>query len=82
MVLIFSSHSNASEHVIREVTKAISKSLLIIPFRIEDVQPTKSMDYLIGTPHWLDAISPPLDQHIDKLIITIKKFLSDRKPAN
>ncbi|MGA2122552.1 MAG: toll/interleukin-1 receptor domain-containing protein [Methanoregula sp.] len=82
MVLIFSSHSNASEHVIREVTKAISKSLLIIPFRIEDVQPTKSMDYLIGTPHWLDAISPPLDQHIDKLITTIKNFLSDRKPAN
>jgi hypothetical protein len=82
MVLIFSSHSNVSEHVIREVTKAISKSLLIIPFRIEDVIPSKSMDYLIGTPHWLDAISPPLDQHIDKLVITIKIFLSDGKPAN
>jgi hypothetical protein len=53
--------------------------LLIIPFRIEDVLPSKSMDYLNGTPHWLDAISPPLDQHIDKLIITIKKFLSREK---
>ena len=82
MVLIFSSHSNASEHVIREVTKAISKSLLIIPFRIEEVTPSKSMDYLIGTPHWLDAISPPMDQHIDKLAATIKKFLSDGKQGN
>jgi hypothetical protein len=82
MVIIFSSHSNTSEHVIREATTAINKSLLIIPFRIEDVMPSKSMEYLIGTPHWLDAISPPLDQHLDTLVNTIKKFLSDNKPGN
>lgn len=76
MVIIFSSHSDASEHVIREVTTAINASLIIIPFRIEDVLPSKSMKYLIGTPHGLDAITPPLDQHLDTLVITVNNFLS------
>lgn len=79
MVIIFSSHSNKSEHVIREVTTAINKSLMIIPFRIEDVLPSKSMEYLIGTPHWLNALTPPLENHLDSLIITIKKNLSNNE---
>jgi hypothetical protein len=77
MVIIFSSHSNKSEHVIREVTTAINKSLIIIPFRIEDITPSKSMEYLIGTPHWLNALTPPLEKHLDTLVITIKKILSN-----
>jgi tetratricopeptide (TPR) repeat protein len=77
MVLIFSSHSNKSQHVIRELTTAVKKELVIIPFRIENVEPTKSMEYLIGIPHWLDAISPPLDRHLDNLAGSIKKFLPD-----
>ena len=77
MVVIFSSHANKSEHVIREVTTAMNKSLTIIPFRIEDVMPSKSMEYLIGTPHWLNALTPPLEDHLDTLITTIKKNLSN-----
>jgi Flp pilus assembly protein TadD len=77
MVIIFSSHSNRSQHVIRELTSAVKKELVIIPFRIENVEPTKSMEYLIGIPHWLDAISPPLERHLDNLAGSIKKFLPD-----
>jgi len=77
MVLIFSSHSNRSQHVVRELTTAVKKELVIIPFRIEKVEPTKSMEYLIGIPHWLDAITPPLERHLDNLASSIKKFLPD-----
>ena len=77
MVLIFSAHSNRSQHVMRELTTAVKNELVIIPFRIENVEPTKSMEYLIGIPHWLDAISPPLDRHFDNLARSIKKFLPD-----
>jgi len=80
MVLIFSSHSNKSQHVIRELTTALKKELIIIPFRIENVEPTKSMEYLIGIPHWLDAINPPLERHLEVLVSTIEKFLSDNTP--
>ncbi|MDP3564640.1 MAG: toll/interleukin-1 receptor domain-containing protein, partial [Methanoregula sp.] len=59
LVLIFSSHANKSPHVIRELTNAVNKGRIIAPFRIEDVIPSKSMEYLISVPHWLDAITPP-----------------------
>lgn len=80
MVLIFSSHSNNSQHVIRELTTAVNKRLIIIPFRIENVLPSKSMEYLIGLPHWLDALTPSLEHHLDTLATTLEKFLSDNTP--
>jgi hypothetical protein len=67
MVVIFSSHSNMSQSVAREVTRAISKGLIIIPFRIEEVLCSKSMKYLIGEFLWVDALTPPLKTHISKL---------------
>jgi hypothetical protein len=76
MVLIFSSHSNASPHVLREITSAVNKGIIIVPFRIEDIIPSKSMEYLISVPHWLDAVTPPLEQHFDHLASTIENILS------
>ena len=75
MVLIFSSHSNNSGHVIRELTKAVNKGVIIIPFRIEDVPPSQAMEYLIGVPHWLDALTPPLEQHMGRLAQTVVVLL-------
>jgi tetratricopeptide (TPR) repeat protein len=75
MVLIFSSHSNKSPHVIRELTRAMSKNVMIIPFRVEDVQPSKSVEFIISIPHWLDAITPPIEKHIDILVTIVQKNL-------
>ncbi|WAC04904.1 MAG: toll/interleukin-1 receptor domain-containing protein [Methanoregula sp.] len=77
MVLIFSSHSNNSKHVIRELTSAVNKGLVIVPFRIEDIIPSKSMEYLINIPHWLDALTPPLEQHLETLTDRIVHILQD-----
>jgi hypothetical protein len=82
VVLIFSSFANKSSHVTRELTNAVNKGRIIIPFRIEDVPPSKSMEYLISVPHWLDAVSPPMEQHIDLLVKTVEAIINqDRKPA-
>jgi len=75
MVLIFSSHSNSSPHVVRELTHAVSRGVIILPFRIEDIQPSKDMEYLIGIPHWLDAMTPPLERHITHLADTVEILL-------
>jgi len=75
VVLVFSSYANTSPHVTRELTNAVNKARVIIPFRVEDVAPSKTMEYLIGVPHWLDAISPPLEKHIDQLADTVEQFL-------
>jgi len=82
MVLVFSSRSNVSPHVLREITSAVNKGIIIVPFRIEDITPSKSMEYLISVPHWLDAITPPMEQHFDQLAVTIERILSDVPSRN
>jgi hypothetical protein len=76
MVLVFSGHANASPQVEREIERAVNRSLPIIPLRIEDVSPTKSLEYFISTPHWLDALTPPLDKHLERLSAIVHGILS------
>jgi hypothetical protein len=77
MVLVFSSNANASGHIPKEVERAVSSGLAILPFRIEDVAPGKSLDYFIGSVHWLDAMSPPMEKHLDNLAATVQKLLPE-----
>jgi hypothetical protein len=37
------------------------------------------MEYLIGIPHWLDALTPPLEQQFEKLVQTVKVLLEKQK---
>jgi hypothetical protein len=75
MVLIFSSNANASRQIPRELERAASKGVPIVPMRIEEIMPTKSMEYYLGEIHWLDALTPPLAAHLQKLIETVKAIL-------
>jgi hypothetical protein len=76
LVLIFSGSANASPQIKREVERAVSKSIPIIPMRIEEVLPNKTLEYFISTPHWLDAFTPPLEQHLKQLAASAKALLS------
>jgi hypothetical protein len=75
MVLIFSSSANESRQIHREIERVVSKGIPIVPVRIEDVMPTKSMEYFLGAIHWLDALTPPLEGHLQKLAETVKAIL-------
>jgi ABC-type amino acid transport substrate-binding protein len=67
MVVIFSKHSNGSPQVMREIERAVHKGVSIIPFRVENVVPSKDLEYFISSCHWLDAMNPPLENHIGEL---------------
>jgi TIR domain-containing protein/WG repeat protein len=75
MVLIFSADSNNSEQVLREVQLAVNARLHIVQFRIEDVLPNDDLEYYLSTPHWLDALNPPLDKNLDRLAAAINALL-------
>ena len=74
-LLVFSGHSNNSEQVLREVQLATDSRLPIIRFRIEDVALTDDLRYFLSTPHWLDALTPPLSKHIARLQLAIQELL-------
>ena len=82
MVLIFSQSANASPQIKREVERAVNKGVYIIPFRVEDIPPAKSLEYFISTSQWMDAFPAPLERHLDNLAKTINSVLkSPRLPG-
>lgn len=67
MVLIFSSSTNDSPQVRREVERAVHRRVTVLPFRIENVLPSHSLEYFLSSQHWLDAFPPPLEPHYARL---------------
>jgi hypothetical protein len=82
MVLMFSSHANTSPQIRREVQLAVKAETVLIPFRIEDIAPAESLEYFLGTPHWLDALTPPLEEHLERLAMAVASFLATSKPVS
>jgi hypothetical protein len=67
MILVFSASSNDSPQVRREVERAVHKQVSILPFRIENVLPSKSLEYFLSAQHWMDAFPPPREPHYVRL---------------
>jgi len=61
VVLVFSSATNASPHVARELEITVGSGRRIVPVRLEAVEPSGSLRYFIGTAQWLDATAPGID---------------------
>lgn len=74
MVLVFSASANASPQIHREVERAVHKGLPIIPVRIEDVFPSRSLEYFLSSPHWFDAMGP-IEPHLPRLTEAVKAML-------
>jgi len=75
-VLIYSEHSNVSPQVKREVERVVNKGIPILPLRIQDVPLSEHMEYFISTSHWLDALTPPLEPHLERLASAAQALLS------
>jgi len=80
-VLVYSGGTNNSPHVIREIERAASQGIPTIPIRIEDVPPSENLEYFISAPHWLDALTPPIENHLKKLADTVEVLLARREPS-
>jgi biotin transporter BioY len=75
MVLVYSATANDSPQIKREVERAVNRGLSIIPFRIQDVPMSKTLEFFISMPHWLDALTPPLQDHLNRLADTTRMIL-------
>ncbi len=55
MVLLMSEAANQSPHVLREVERAVSRSIPILVYKLEEVILSKSMEYFLMTHQWVSA---------------------------
>ncbi len=65
-VLVYSEHSNQSQHVLREVERCVNKNTPLIAYEIAAVQPTKSMEYFLMANQWMQAVDAP-ERHMQEL---------------
>lgn len=81
LVLILSSHSNSSLHVRREIQNACSNETPrpILPVRIDNVPLNRALRYYLSSAQWLDASTPPLENHLQRLVEQLRSQLS--RPA-
>jgi hypothetical protein len=75
MILILTSSSNHSPQVSRELNRAASKGIPLISFRVEEVHPSKTIEYFIGNHQWIDALSSPIENHIQRLAESVQLLL-------
>lgn len=72
-ILVLSKASNGSAFVAREVERAVSKGKAVYAIRIENVQPSPSLELFISGTQWIDAWSGGLSPHIDGLANLLRK---------
>ena len=82
MVIVFSTKSNESQQVMREVELAVQKNVVVLPFRVEEVEPSNDMKYFLSATHWLDALSPDFENHLDHLLVSARSILGKSDPAS
>lgn len=76
VVLILSASSNESPQVRREVQRAFEHNITVIPLRVDNVAPGRALEYYIGPVHWLDALTPPLEAHLERLAETVRRLIA------
>lgn len=74
-LMIFSGNANQSQRVLDELNFAISQQAVILPFRIENLEPKGAMKLHLASRHWLDAYEPSWHSHLKKLVKTISDNL-------
>jgi hypothetical protein len=75
MVLIFSAHTERSDHVKREVREAFDNSITVIPLRISQVRPSGTLGYYLRAVQLLDAYSGRIEDHLRSIAVTVRDIV-------
>ncbi len=81
LVLVLSEHANDSIYVKREVERAVSAGKPVLPIRVREVMPSRSLELFVASSHWIDAWQPPIHQYLGRLVQAIKGALGQEGPG-
>jgi hypothetical protein len=80
-IFIFTKASNQSEAVINEIENAMALKIPVIPFRIDNIAYSDSLDYYLRSKQAINAYSKSLDAAIDELITYIHSRTGTTAPS-
>jgi hypothetical protein len=76
LVLLFSAAADRSPHVVRELETAVGSGTRIVPVRLEQVEPSHTMRYFIGTAQWLDVAGRTRADWGDELVAAVRRAVA------
>lgn len=65
ILLMLSQESNRSPHVLREIKRAVTRSITIIVYKMEEVVLTKSMEYFLLSHQFMEAATNTPDDLVE-----------------
>ncbi|HEX2137350.1 MAG TPA: TIR domain-containing protein [Microvirga sp.] len=77
MVLVLTRRTNTSKHVPREVEIAVESNVPVIPLRIEDVEPSRTLKFYLSTSQLLEASALDREQLADALMKALYSLTPD-----
>ena len=80
LLVIVSQHCNESEHVAREVERALHGNKPVVPVRIEPVEPSGQLEFFIAIKQRIDVSAPPTNEEIERLVAALRGHLEYGKP--
>ena len=81
VLVVFSSASNDSPQVAREMEIAVSNRRPLIPVRVENAMPTQDMQFFLGVSHWFDAYQKPIETYLPEIVAATRSVLAgESKP--
>jgi hypothetical protein len=75
MVVVFSSAADDSPHVLNEVERFFNAKKPIVPFLIENIEPSGDNEYFLARSQRLDASDGKLEANIARLAVDISRIL-------
>ncbi len=84
-ILVLNRASSFSQDVLSEINLAVERlrrgeNIAILPFQIADEEVSASAKYYIGRMHWIDAITPPIEERIKELCVQVSNLLGRMEP--
>lgn len=74
-LLVFSSSTLSSDHVMREIVCAVENNTRILPLRLENVKPTGQFAFYLSPLHWQGLIGEPLGAQLISLVEAVYSIL-------
>jgi hypothetical protein len=76
LLLVFTANSNRSEEMTKELALASQQKLMVVPLRVENVDPSDAFAYEFATRQWIDLFSD-WEQAMNNLCTRLTAALAD-----
>src|ERR1039457_6490842 len=75
LIVVVSTNSVDSQHVLREVERASAKRRPLVAFRLDTTPLPTGLEYFLSASHWLDASGGSTERALPELVTAVHRLL-------